>query len=272
MRRLGLAILLAGVLLGACATPAPPLLPPSGFQRTAPAKAQLIYVGGNSQHCEGNARQLLGNWRTVADDIARQLGVGVEEINRHYYSWTGDTFDQGAGCVPNPFQGIWEGQLRMLAHLDALEALNDPTQLIVIVGYSNGGATAFDLAEALCTRGQHVSLLVTLDPVSRLGPRAEHLGAETWLNVFIEAHSLIIFTGRPWRGNAPESSLNRLVLDARHGDVDKMWAEVAQSDQFTAWGAATRPLLGVAPQEPPTCRRIGSRDPRRYRNGEAPEE
>lgn len=268
MRGLGLAIVFSGALLGACATPAPPLLPPPGFQRTAPAKVQLIYVGGNSQHCDGAARQLLGHWRTVADDIARALGVGVEEINRHYYSWTGDTFDQGAGCVPNPLQDIWEGQRRMLAHLDALEALNDPTQHIIIVGYSNGGATAFDLADALCTRGQHVSLLVTLDPVSRLGPRAEHLGAQTWLNVFVEAHSLIIFTGRPWRGNAPESSLNRLVLGARHRHVDRMWAEVAQSDQFAAWGAIARQGLGAAPAAAPTCRRIGSRDPRRYRDGE----
>lgn len=268
MIRLGLAMLVAGVLLGACATPAPPLMPPAGFQRSAPAKVQLIYVGGNSQHCDGNARQLLGHWRTVADDIAGALAIGVEEINRHYYSWTGDTFDQGAGCVPNPFQDIWEGQRRMLTHLDALETFDDPTQLIVIVGYSNGGATAFDLADALCARGQHVSLLITLDPVSRLGPRAEHLGAQTWLNVFIEAHSLIIFSGRPWRGNAPESSLNRLVLDARHRHVDRMWAEVARSDQFAAWGAAARRGLGVAPATAPTCRRIGSRDPRRYRDDE----
>lgn len=69
-----------------------------------------------------------------------------------------------------------------------------------------------------------------------LGGNSQH-----WLNTFIEAHSLIIFTGRPWRGNAPDSTLNRLVLNAaprRRPDVGRTGAKrsVRRLGRGKAWG------------------------------------
>jgi hypothetical protein len=256
------AALVACTFMSGCVA-ANALRAPEGFANLHDSvRAHIVYVGGNSQHCDGNQSQLLGIWREVAQDVAAALNLQLEQIDRHYYSWTGETFDpRRENCLPNPLRdNIWYGENHIEGALADQGVLADASKPLIIVGYSNGGATAFDVAARLCRNKRHpVSLLVTLDPVSRLTRRADTLGAETWLNVYVDRHDAVIFTGGPWRGNAPEARLNRLVHPARHGNVHLLWDAVSESDAFGEWGARTRSLLSNRQIATPRCTFIGSR-------------
>ena len=248
------------------------LLPPAGFQNESPnVVANIIFVGGNSQHCAGNDEQLLHIWRPVTEDIARRLlnaeHPNIDRIGRHYFSWVGDTFNPNKeSCIPNLFGNVWRGETPIRSELERRQLL-DQNKALIFVGFSNGAATAFDVVADLCPT-HRVSLLVTLDPVSRLAGRRERLGTEHWLHVYIPRHDFIIFAGGPWRGNAPESRLNRMVMpnETGHGDVENMWRAVASSTEFEQWATEERARLfpvsaqpSRAPEPSRNCPDIGPR-------------
>ena len=62
-------------------------------------------------------------------------------------------------------------------------------QKVVFIGHSWGGDTVMDVARELSESGKELELIVTLDPVSRWGPRqdqAKPKGVKKWLNVYVD--------------------------------------------------------------------------------------
>lgn len=61
-------------------------------------------------------------------------------------------------------------------------------QKVVFVGHSYGGDAVMDVARELSDMGKEIELVVTLDPVSLTGPRANQpkpKGVKHWLNVYV---------------------------------------------------------------------------------------
>jgi hypothetical protein len=211
-------------------------------------QARVVFIGGNSQ-CRRPNRHLGGIHKEIVDAIAAQLQLddSWRQISTASYSWTGSGASH-EGCAPEfglVGLNLWDGEKEIEEDLRRLGWLRDTPNPLIIVGYSHGAATGFDLAAKLC-REHPVSLLVTLDPVSVIDRREVELGSETWLNVYVDQYTWMITAGRPWRGNAPEARLNRLVRvnsaggPIGHGDPRDMWHAVAATEQFAAWGDLER--------------------------------
>lgn len=253
MRTLGVSLLVAGLIAAGCTTTphgAAPNRAEITSEPTDQTRAVLIFVGGNSE-CR-NDRGLVRYWESIAGDVQDALGLAEDEVSRAYFSWTGDHVDD-PGCIPG--LDAWGADFRIVRQLEGGSFLPRDVPLI-IVGHSNGGATAFDLTATLCHEGRAPDLLVTLDPVSRLDRRAEYMGARTWLHVFVERHTPIITIGGPWKGNAPESSLNRMIA-VDHGNVPALWHTVTSSSAFAEWARQAR--AHDADRAEFQCRRIGPR-------------
>ena len=125
--------------------------------------ALLVLVGGNSE-CRRDGGIWLMRDR-LTRDIKKALGDQVQ-VERRYYSWTGDREDH-TGCLPEHRDWLDGSKHIRTDWPELLRAA--PGRKIVIIGWSNGGATAYELACSLSKSApERVSLLVTLDPVSRL--------------------------------------------------------------------------------------------------------
>ncbi len=212
-----------------------------------PPQLLLLLVGGNSE-CRANK----GLW-PIKDDITSDLSaaLGLDEgvISTDYIAWTGDPADD-PGCLPGNAQYL-NGHIAITRQLKSYAALEHTTQLVV-VGWSNGGATAAQLSEYLydTTGIRQIDLLVTLDPVSILTSRTDSAQAKLWLNVYTESSgfnklrltNIIAFFGGAWNDfDGPDLVT---CMKGNHNEVLRMWRGIIlPSMQFQDWANNTRRIL-----------------------------
>lgn len=214
-----------------------------------PPRVLLLLVGGNSECSSSN-----GLWpirERLAEDVAAHIGVTRSRLSTDYVAWTGDPGDH-AGCLPGD-KDYLSGHLAIARRL-ASYGPSGSNDLLVVIGWSNGGATAAQLSDYLSklTGSKQVDLLVTLDPVARLTERPKDAGAKTWLNVYtqstgldkLRSDNIIAAAGNAWdHFDGPQLAE---CMSGNHGEAGRMWeAVVLPSAQFRDWTAKARQKLGT---------------------------
>lgn len=239
-------------MLVACATfTEQPLAPPR-------PDLVLILVGGNSERSNHNGLYHLygGKDKKKADmpivaELAGRLGTHADSVSVHYFSWTGDPEDDQS-FLPGHWNWITGGSGVIQKQVPALAA-TPKTASLAVVGWSNGGATAYELACDLSrTSAERVGLLVTLDPVAWTtqpcttdsgGPRRP---AKEWISVYthsapssrFEFGNIVALFGRAWNDSFPPDPPTDLAYlpNANHGDTLRMWNEkVLISEALKRW-------------------------------------
>lgn len=236
-------------------------LPNASFNNPKPsAKMTLVLIGGNSE-CTGDK----GLWplrEEMLNDFAQVIGSKdkLSDISTLYFSWTGDPGGH-PGCLPGRPDYLEGGKERIIQALSGHNMIGPNAPPLAVVGWSNGGATAMQLAAAIAARKEPsfkpVDLLVTLDPVARLTSRPERSGASQWLNVYTRSKwfnrflftNIIAFVGGAW--NEIDSSKThepafQACMIGNHGDTNEMWSIIAESKPLADWGSQIRPANGVA--------------------------
>lgn len=240
LKLLGLSLL---VLLGGCGLLGKDMRTQQFAQSPSPSSATLVLIGGNSECTADKGIWLLRP--TITDDIAAGLGVDKSTMSLHYFGWTGDLPGTG-GCLPETWDYV-HGQDAILRALELDPLLY--TKPLIVVGWSNGGATANQLAALISSdkKPRGVDLLVTLDPVSFFSKRQEPSKSTVWQNVYIRSKSFwskfndfgnfYSGIGGAWDDFGPAS---QPCIEANHGDVWLMWNEVIRQDKFGSWVAKNR--------------------------------
>jgi hypothetical protein len=157
-----------------------------------------------------------------------------------YYSWTG-TPREDTWWIPVPVVH-WFGA----GHIAKFESRPDPVKAsaLIIVGWSNGGDTAYNLAKRIA----RVDALITLDPVSRLtsahwlpfnGAFPKPLGVRFWFHAFtrssgvkgkINLGNIFAAVGGPWN-DQPKADVN-VMVPGNHGDTVAMLTRLTQSEKY----------------------------------------
>jgi len=118
---------------------------------------------------------------------------------------------------------------------DFIKEHRDSTSLktsIILIGYSYGGDTAYDVAESLPSR--YAPTLITLDPVGKQGFVSD-LPKPTrgdWINVYTDPpwppnrSDVIARTGVRWQWQ-DNADRNR-EMEIHHDDIGKMFRRVAK--------------------------------------------
>jgi hypothetical protein len=257
-------LVLCALLISGCAS-VEPQAPKSE------ARLALVLVGGNSECFRDKGIWRLYNGRDAAEQglllqgLSRASGIPTSAISTHYFSWTGDPEDH-PGCFPGRLGWITGGSTAVLKALPYLQQQSMANVPLVIVGWSNGAATAYEVACTLALGGvRTVDILVTLDPVawstdpctsspSRAAPPKV---SKQWLSVFTESggfnrfrsSNVIAAFGKAWNAQVPPNpdKLEGLhspspllhIQPADHGHVECMWTRaVLLNEQFQQW--ATR--------------------------------
>lgn len=247
------------VLVG-CASNPP--LPPLAQQ----ADVLLILVGGNSeagQEKKGMKKLYFGYERADDSPIVKSLGKSDGEQRRtiavRYFSWTGDN-EFHPGLLPGHWNWIFGGSDYIRDAVPELAEVPRRYKRVVVAGWSNGGATAYELACSLtASQPDAVSLLITLDPVAWTTRTCKDMAgtfrrpASAWINVYtasgpgnrLRTSNIIAFVGRAWDDHFPSgvdfraTNPVQLLPNSDHGDTDRMWTDVVEhSTVFTAWRAS----------------------------------
>jgi hypothetical protein len=238
---------LAGILTSCSTSPDKSSIPMS-----ADTKLLLVLVGGNSESIHDGGIWKLYKGRDQAScgfllpAIRSHTGLAESEISTHYFSWTGDTEDDRDNVLPGHWDWILGGSKRINESLETRLKLLSPEAKVAIIGWSNGGATAYELACRLA-RVKKPDLLVTLDPVSwtttmcssvDFGPA---IVANAWIDVYTRSGPLnrlnfgniIALFGRAWNEDNLPGAPTRLHrhYPGNHSDTQEMLRDHVFKDQ-----------------------------------------
>lgn len=244
------------LLLTGCASAPNPALPPIGEP-----KLILILVGGNSEaiHDGGIWKLFKGksapSGSGLLNSLKERTSLVDSEIATYYFSWTGDDESRRESWLPEHANWITGGaKLIEIAMHEVLSSKSSSTQ-VAIVGWSNGAATAYELACTLAATKQS-AYLITLDPVSWTTRPCAHYSngllstPATWIDVYsqsgllsrLNTGNIIAMVGRAWDSDnlpsmAPVNSLYK-VENTNHGDTEAMWAKALTNEAFIKWASA----------------------------------
>ncbi|MEO7852925.1 MAG: hypothetical protein ABIR94_11830 [Rubrivivax sp.] len=246
------------VLAGCSVNPPLPAMAPQ-------ADILLIVVGGNSEagnETKGMRKLYFGHDKVQESPIVETLTKtdgDRRSIAVRYFSWTGDN-EGNRDWRPGHPNWIFGGSTYIRQAVPELAAVPQSYRRLVIAGWSNGGATAYELACSLTNSSPDaVSMLITLDPVAWTTQTCKDMTgtprrpARKWINVYTASGpgnrwrttNIIAFFGRAWDEHFPAgadiraNNADQLLPDTDHGDTDQMWAKVVVPDpDLAAWLAA----------------------------------
>jgi hypothetical protein len=205
----------------------------------------IICVGGNSEASFAGGPQSLRQLSSgphggrLSELLLAPLGGNRsrDDVTCTYYSWTGTPRgDTWWIPVPGPH---WFGA----SHIAKTENAVAGSRLI-IVGWSNGGDTAFNLARKI----GKVDALFTLDPVSRLtsahwlpfnGTFSKPNGVGLWLHAYTRSSGLkgavnpgniMAAVGGAWN-DQPRADVD-IMVPGNHGDTLLMLTRLTQSERY----------------------------------------
>ena len=209
----------------------------------------LVLVGGNSEaRSPGGIMKVYGGRESFSSSylaaMFRKHGINPALVQPYYFSWTGDDEDD-KGLLPSHWSWITGGDERIAETLKKPLLSLSGTQQLVVMGWSNGGATAYDLSCGLASF-RPVDLLITLDPVSRTTRSCQGPVARRWLNAYtasgpgdrFKTGNIIAFLGGAWDDDKlPSQPTASKKLDgANHGDSKRLLEErIEQEASFKAW-------------------------------------
>lgn len=248
MSRTALLLLSATAALTGCASA------PRVESGPMPADKQvlLILVGGNSESLGSGGIMKVYDGRNgftssyLATMFRKQVKLDPQKVLPVYFRWTGDD-ENHAGFLPGHWSWVTGGDERITESLRNLLQSRSATHQTVILGWSNGGATAYDLSCSL-NQQRPVDLLITLDPVSWTTQSCPGAVAKRWVNVFTASGPLdrfkfgniIALLGRAWDNDHLPSrpdSMKRLT-PANHSETQRMLTEIVVEDPvFKEWGS-----------------------------------
>jgi hypothetical protein len=219
------------------------------------AVMHVICVGGNSEASTAGGPQSLRqlsngpNGGRLCEMLLNPLGSdrGKIDVSCTYYAWTG-TPREDTWWIPFPGRH-WFGADRIAKVEQRPDAFSNPKKAsaLIIVGWSNGGDTAYNLAKKVAK----VDVLFTLDPVSRVtsahwlpfnGTFPKPHGVGLWLHAFTRSSgikgslnpgNIIAAVGGPWN-DQPNADVNAMV-PGNHGDTILMLTRLTQSDKYRAF-------------------------------------
>jgi hypothetical protein len=252
IKNVAASLLLVGVLTS-CSTHPNKLV----TEMSPETKLLLVLVGGNSEsvHDGGIWKLYKGRNQTscgyLLPAIRRHTGLSESEISTHYFSWTGDTEDDRDSILPGHWDWILGGSKRIHQNLETQLAALRPDAKLAVIGWSNGGATAYELACRLASK-RKPDLLVTLDPVSwttkscSSADSTPTVVANTWIDVYTRSSflnrlnfgNIIALFGRAWDSEhlpGVPNGLHRLY-PGNHSDTEEMLcAHVFKDTAYLNW-------------------------------------